>query len=218
MDGNGRWAKAQGLSRSAGHLQGAQNVRPIIEHAVKSGVKVITLYAFSKENWARPQDEKEVLFKIFEEQIKNTLDLFQKENGRLEFIGCKKDLSPLLQELMSNAEQNTQENIQFTVYVAMSYSGQQEIVDAIKSWQSAGSSELSIDELSKHMYEPDMPPVDLIIRTSGEQRMSNFLLWQSAYAELYFSPKFWPDFTVEDLDIALQDYATRERRYGHVHS
>lgn len=214
MDGNGRWAVSRGLTRGEGHAKGSENVHRIIRQAVARGVKNITLYAFSTENWRRPKDELDIYFQIFEKKITEVSDEFKKQKGRIIFVGALDEMRPSLKTLMAEAEKKTEQGSAFTVYVAMNYGGKDEIVEACKKWRDSSDAELTTETLQQYMYVPDMPPLDLIIRTSGEQRLSNFMMWHSAYAELYFIDKFWPDFAPEDLDKALDDFADRQRRFG----
>ncbi len=222
MDGNGRWATEKGLPRSAGHKQGAENVRVVLEHAKARGVRYVTLYAFSSENWKRPKDEVKVLMDLFRRYLNEDVAELQKQKVRISFIGDRTRFAEDMQERMNEVEAETAQYKDFHVILALSYGARDDIIAAIKRIAldvmdrkymiSAINEDILNDALSTH----GIPYPDLVIRTSGEQRLSNFLLWEIAYAELYFSPIYWPDFNEQDLDIALQAYARRNRRFGAV--
>lgn len=216
MDGNGRWAKQRRLPRLAGHREGAQAVQRTIEAADKLGIKFITLYAFSTENWVRPQDEIDGLMDL----LCKTLDTYtgeaSKKNYRLLVSGSREKLPPAVLEKIDKAVASTAQNTGLTVNLALNYGARQEIVHAVNSLLTQGKKEISMEDLSAHLYQPTVPDPELIIRTSGEERLSNFLLWQAAYSEFYFTPVLWPDFNTEELQKALDAYAQRTRRFGGV--
>lgn len=216
MDGNGRWAKQRRLPRLAGHREGAQAVQRTIEAADKLGIRFITLYAFSTENWVRPQDEIDGLMDL----LCKTLDTYtgeaSKKNYRLLVSGSREKLPPTVLEKIDKAVATTAKNTGLTVNLALNYGARQEIVHAVNALLAQGKKEISIDDLSAHLYQPTVPDPELIIRTSGEERLSNFLLWQAAYSEFYFTPVLWPDFNAEELQKALNAYAQRTRRFGGV--
>lgn len=209
MDGNARWAKAHGLPVLAGHREGAQALKRTVRHAVKHGVEELTVYAFSTENWSRPSDEVEGLMAMFAELIESETPELDEEGVRMLFIGRRDEVSAELREKMGWAEEKTQANDRMTLFVAFNYGGRAEIVDAAERYEGGGE-----EAFAKLLYAPDMSDPDVLIRTSGELRVSNFLLWQTAYAELYFADVLWPDFDEEHLVAALEDIAERERRYG----
>ena len=216
MDGNGRWAKARHLPRLAGHREGANAVKRTIEAAAQQGIKFITLYAFSTENWSRPQDEINGLMDL----LCKTLDTYtgeaQKKDYRLLVSGARTKLPPAVLEKIDKAVQITAHNTGLTVNLALNYGARQELVHAVNSLLAQGKTQISMDDISAHLYQPTVPDPELIIRTSGEERLSNFLLWQAAYSEFYFTPVLWPDFNAQELQKALDAYATRTRRFGGV--
>jgi undecaprenyl diphosphate synthase len=209
MDGNARWAQARGLPVLAGHREGAQTLKRTVRHAVKHGVEELTVYAFSTENWSRPRDEVEGLMAMFAELIESETPELDEEGVRMMFIGRRDEVSADLREKMGWAEEKTRANDRMKLFVAFNYGGRGEIVDAAERYEGGGE-----EAFAKLLYAPDMGEPDVLIRTSGEQRVSNFLLWQTAYAELYFADVLWPDFGEEHLVAALEDIAARERRYG----
>jgi undecaprenyl diphosphate synthase len=209
MDGNARWAQARGLPVLAGHREGAQALKRTVRHAVKHGVEELTVYAFSTENWSRPSDEVEGLMAMFAELIESETPELDEEGVRMMFIGRRDEVSADLREKMGWAEEKTRANDRMKLFVAFNYGGRGEIVDAAERYEGGGE-----EAFAKLLYAPDMGEPDVLIRTSGEQRVSNFLLWQTAYAELYFADVLWPDFGEEHLVAALEDIAARERRYG----
>ena len=223
MDGNGRWAKRRGLPRQAGHVTGAQVFRKITKYCEKCGVRYLTVYAFSTENWRRPQDEVDAIMNLLRQYLKESLADFQQENIRTRFIGDRGPLSEDIRALMEEAESTTAGKDGMTLNIALNYGGQQEITAAARCLaQRAAAGELdpaAIDEkmLERQLYTEDQPPADLILRPSGEYRLSNFLIWQSAYAEFVFMDDIlWPDFKEEDLDRAFEEFARRDRRFGGV--
>ena len=222
MDGNGRWAKKRGLPRTAGHVTGAQVFRKITKYCEKCGVRFLTVYAFSTENWRRPQDEVDSIMNLLRQYLKESLADFQHENIVVRFISSRDELAQDIRALIEEAEESTAHKTGMTLNIALNYGGQQEIVAAARLLAAqAANGELKpedIDEkmLEQALYTEDQPPVDLILRPSGEYRLSNFLIWQSAYAEFVFMDVLWPDFKEEDLDRAFEEYARRDRRFGGV--
>ncbi len=220
MDGNRRWARARGLPPVAGHRQGAQAVRRAVEAAVRHGVRYLTLYAFSSENWRRPIGEVGELMKLLRFYLRREVDALDENQVRLRVIGERSRLDPGIVELIAKAEERTARNRRMDLVIALDYGGRQEIVRAARAIAEAVRDRrldpAAIDEslFASALYAADMPDPDLLIRTSGEQRISNFLLWQLAYTELVFLPIGWPDFSEEHLASALAEFARRERRYG----
>jgi undecaprenyl diphosphate synthase len=209
MDGNARWAQARELPVLAGHREGAQALKRTVRHAVKHGIEELTVYAFSTENWSRPSDEVEGLMSMFAELIESETPELDEEGVRMMFIGRRDEVSAELREKMGWAEAKTRENDRMKLFVAFNYGGRAEIIDAAERYAGGGE-----EEFAKLLYAPGMSDPDVLIRTSGEQRVSNFLLWQTAYSELYFADVLWPDFDEEHLVAALEDIAARDRRYG----
>ncbi len=220
MDGNGRWALSRGLPRLAGHKAGTENLRRVIRASVEFGVKYLTIYAFSTENWGRPPEEVKGLMFILEDVIDRELAELSKEGVQLRHIGRLERLSPNLQEKVLEAIEITKHNDRLVLNVAFNYGGRDEIVNAIQNIMKDGVPPESVtDELvSKYLYTAGTPDPDLIIRTSGELRVSNFLIWQGAYSEWFVTPKYWPDFDREEYLRALETFASRDRRYGKVAS
>ncbi len=225
MDGNGRWAKKRGLSRSEGHIEGAKTFRRIGEYAGDLGIKNISFYAFSTENWARPQNEVNAIMQLFYdylEEARERLDENKEKGIRLRFLGDRTVLSPELQYMMDYIEDETKEMTKINLNIAVNYGGRQEILHSVKKIAQRVKNgellpeEISLDDIQNGLYTLEQPPVDLIIRPSGEQRLSNFLLWQSAYAEFWYSDVLWPDFTEKDFDEALKAYEKRNRRFGGI--
>jgi undecaprenyl diphosphate synthase len=216
MDGNGRWAKERGLPRLAGHRAGADNLRTIIRASAKFGIKYLTLYAFSTENWARPKAEITGLMHILADVIDKELRELHEEGARLVHIGHLDGLPKNLQEKVRNAIELTKDNKRITIVIAFNYGGRDEIINAIKNMIRDEVSPEDVDEalVSSYMFTSGLPDPDLVIRTSGELRTSNFLTWQSVYSEWYFPKVYWPDFNEEELRKALEDYSDRERRFG----
>ena len=209
MDGNARWAQARGLPVLAGHRQGAKVLKQTVKDAVKLGIEELTVYAFSTENWQRPKDEVDGLMEMFAELIDSETPELNEEGVRMRFIGRREGVSPELLERMEWAEGLTAANDRITLFVAFNYGGRAEIVDAARSF-TGGSDE----EFRAHLYAPEMNDPDLIIRTSGEQRLSNYLLWQGAYSELVFRDELWPDFGRAAFEAALDEFTSRRRRFG----
>jgi undecaprenyl diphosphate synthase len=208
-DGNGRWAKQRGLPVEEGHRAGADAVKARLRDAVDLGIRELTVYSFSTENWARPVEEVAALMEMFSERILAETPELDEEGVRMRFIGRRTGVAQELLEQMRWAEETTAGNDRITLFVAFNYGGRAEIVDAARAFD--GSTE---DEFRAHLYAPEMHDPDLIIRTSGEQRLSNYLLWQSAYSELHFTEVLWPDFGREDLERALAEFDARRRRFG----
>ncbi|HEY7892737.1 MAG TPA: polyprenyl diphosphate synthase [Solirubrobacteraceae bacterium] len=208
-DGNGRWARARGLPVGEGHNAGADTVKARLRDAVDLGIKELTVYSFSTENWSRPSEEVEGLIAMFSRRISDETPELHAEGVRMRFIGRREGLTETLVEQMRWAEELTSANRRITLFVAFNYGGRAEIIDAARRF--TGTSE---DEFRACLYAPEMHDPDLIIRTSGERRLSNYLLWQSAYSELVFRDELWPDFTREALEQSLSEYSARQRRFG----
>ena len=218
MDGNGRWARERGLPRLAGHRAGTENLRRIIEACVEFGIQYLTIYAFSTENWARPRDEVEGLMDIMEEVIDREVPKLHEQGVQIRHLGKMEGIRPELQKKLREAVELTRNNTRLILNVALNYGGRDEIVQAIRKMMRDGlsSEEVTEERVAQYLYTAGIPDPDLIIRTSGEYRVSNFLLWQGAYAEWYFTPVYWPDFDKEELRKALEEYARRQRRFGRV--
>lgn len=218
MDGNGRWARERGLPRLAGHRAGVENLRRVLEACVEFGIPYLTIYAFSTENWERPQAEVRGLMNILEDVIDRELEELHANGVQLRHIGRLDRLNPALQKKVLDAIKLTSNNKRLVLNVAWNYGGRAEIVHAIQQMMVEGVSPDEVDEelVSSYLYTAKCPDPDLIIRTSGEFRVSNFLIWQCAYAEWYIPPTYWPDFGREELLKALRTYAQRERRFGRV--
>ena len=213
MDGNGRWAKKRGLPRSAGHKAGANVFRTISDECANLGIKYVTFYAFSTENWKRPKEEVDALMQLFKEYLLEAkADMEKAKNSRIVFIGEREGISQELLDLMDEAEAETADHTGTTVYLAVNYGGRQEIVSAVNKLIADGKTEIDEKDISDNIYT--YPECDLIIRPSGEQRLSNFLLWQAAYSEFWYSDVLWPDFGKKDLYSALTDFENRNRRFG----
>lgn len=222
MDGNGRWAKKRGLPRKAGHREGAQTFRTITRYCSEVGIKYLTVYAFSTENWKRPEDEVGALMGLFKSYLKEALEDFKDDDIVVRFIGDKSGFSPELQELMTENEESSKYRDGMVLNIAMNYGSRDEIVRAVKNIAADVKSgriaqeDISEELFSGYLYTAGQPDPDLIIRPSGEYRISNFMLWQSAYTEFVIMNKLWPDFQKSDLDEALRIYSQRNRRYGGV--
>ena len=216
MDGNGRWAQSRRLPTAAGHRAGTRALRRTVEAAIDLGVRSLAVYAFSTENWTRPQDEVEALMEIFGETIERELPDLAKQGVRTRFIGRRDRAPEWLQEKMARLESETAHLDRLQLWIAFDYGGRAELVEAMRSILEEGvrHRDLSEADIAAHLYAPDLPDPDLVIRTSGEARISNFLLWQSAYAELVFDDTLWPDFGEERLRAAVEEYASRARRFG----
>jgi undecaprenyl diphosphate synthase len=218
MDGNGRWARARLLPRVAGHRKGSETVRSLVKNAVESGIKYLTLFAFSSENWRRPEEEVSRLMQLFVTNLETQVAALHQANIRLRIIGNRDPLGQRLQNLISEAEALTAQNRALTLTVAMNYGGRWDIVQAVNRWLQEQpenhSGQITEEALAAHLSLADLPEPDLFIRTGGEQRISNFLLWSLAYSELYFTDTLWPDFDGECLKQALAWFNERERRFG----
>lgn len=222
MDGNGRWARKRGLPRSAGHRAGAKTFRTITRYCSNIGIRYLTVYAFSTENWRRPKEEVDALMRLFKDYLQEALDDFKDDDIVIRFIGDRSAFSPELIQLMEDNEAISKDRPGMVLNIAMNYGGRDELIRAVKEIaQEVGEQKLSADDISEqlisdHMYTKGEPDPDLIIRPSGEHRTSNFLLWQSAYSEYVIMDILWPDFTQRDMDAALIEYAGRIRRFGGV--
>jgi undecaprenyl diphosphate synthase len=216
MDGNGRWARRRRLPVAAGHRAGTKALRRTVEAAIDLGVESLCVYAFSTENWSRPADEVDSLMEIFVETIERELEDLARQGVRVRFIGRRDRATDALRAKISELERTTEENRRLDLWVAFDYGGRAEIVEAVRRLVEEGVDARDVDEnaIASRLYAPDLPEPDLVIRTSGEQRISNFLLWQVAYAELVFTDTLWPDFGEGDLREALAEYAGRRRRFG----
>jgi undecaprenyl diphosphate synthase len=218
MDGNGRWAKQRGLPRSAGHRQGVNTAQKVVETFLEYQIPYLTLYAFSTENWNRPKLEIDSIFKIIENRLEEGAKFAQQHDIRIRHLGKPDGLPLRLQQSVKQATELTQNNTRMTVNIAFNYGGRAEIVDAVRNLivDSISPPQINEDIFRKYLYTADIPDPDLIIRTGGEMRLSNFLIWQSAYAESYFTPVLWPDFSKEEIDKALIAYSQRQRRFGGI--
>jgi undecaprenyl diphosphate synthase len=216
MDGNGRWARRRGLPPIAGHRAGTRALRRTVEAAPELGLRSLAVYAFSTENWGRSDDEVEGLMELFADTIREQFPDLHRQGVRVRFVGRRDRMTASLLELMADIEQRTAGNHRLDLWVAFDYGSRDEIVQAARRLVADGVSAGEVDEhaVASRLYAPEMPDPDLVIRTSGELRMSNFFLWQSAYSELHFTPQLWPDFDEDDLREALEQFATRRRRYG----
>ena len=222
MDGNGRWAREKGLARTAGHRAGIERVKEAVRTAAELGVGVITFFAFSAENWSRPKKEIDILMRYLNNFLGHQVRELDKNNMRFMVIGRAEPLPKYLQDKIREAQAKTSDNTGLTVVLALNYGGRQEIVDAAKRFASlvargeANLEDLNPESFSGYLYTAGLPEPDLFIRTSGEMRLSNFLLWQISYAELFFTKKYWPDFRKKDLEDAVRVYQKRERRFGRI--
>ena len=220
MDGNGRWAKSRGLPRAAGHKKGAEALRSLLVECQDMGIRYLTIYAFSSENWNRPQTEVSDLMQLLRFYLEKELRTLIKHGIRLKVIGDLTQVEPPIRSQIQDAEQRTSHNDRFQLTVALSYGARNEILRAVRQIAHEARTgmlrpeAINEDVINEHLYTAGLPDPDLLIRTGGEQRLSNFLLWQQAYTELFFTPVFWPDFSIEHFKAALGEYAKRERRYG----
>jgi undecaprenyl diphosphate synthase len=220
MDGNGRWAKKRNLPRVEGHRAGTESVREIVETCARLGIKYLTLYAFSKENWKRPRKEVATLWRLLEDYLKKEDKVLLENRFRLKVIGQRGEVPVSVQRELKRVEHLTKDNDRLTIVLALNYAGRAEIVNSIKRILKENDFDIdSLDEekFSGYLYTAGIPDPDLLIRTSGEQRLSNFLLWQIAYSELWITSEFWPDFRKKHLLQAVVDYQKRERRFGDIH-
>lgn len=216
MDGNGRWARARGLPHIEGHRAGTENLRRVIKACVEFGVQYLTIYAFSTENWIRPKDEIQGLMQILENVIDRELDELDKEGVQLRHIGRIDGLGATLQKKVEHAIERTKNNKRLVLCIAWNYGGRDEIVHAVKQLieEKVPLEQITEDLISQHLFTKGIPDPDLVVRTSGEYRVSNFLIWQSSYSEWYFTPTLWPDFDREEMRKAIEEYSKRERRFG----
>lgn len=215
MDGNGRWAKERGLKRTAGHEEGAKTVREITTHCAKVGIEYLTLYAFSTENWSRPKLEVDFLMKLLEKYFKSELPVYLENNIRFRAIGDLTKFSKKLQTTIKNVEEKTKNCTALTQVLALNYGSRDEITRAVKKVVEKNL-EMTEQNINQNLDTANIPDVDLLIRTSGEVRISNYLLWQSAYAEMFFTQTYWPEFTADELDDIISDFHKRERRFGGI--
>lgn len=222
MDGNGRWAKARGLSRTDGHKQGAKNLEKVLKALEQRGIHYLTLYAFSTENWKRPKEEVDTLMRLFEEYLTHDIAKLHEKGVRIHFIGRKDRFSEKLRLKMCELEEKTKENETFHLILALDYGARDEILRSVSKLSEdvkkgkLSPADLTEDVFSSYLDTKELPDPDLMIRTSGEQRISNFLLWQLAYTEMFFTPVAWPDFSEKELDEALLAFANRNRRFGNI--
>ncbi len=216
MDGNGRWARLRGRPHSFGHRAGVRAIKRVMYGCEEVGIKVLSVYAFSTENWSRPRAEVRALMRLFHQTLRREFDELNERGIRIVVSGRRWELSPAMQEEITEAEEQTRDNPNGVLNVCLNYGGRAELVDAVRSLITAGIKPEEVDEsvLAAHLYHPELPDPDLIIRTAGENRLSNFLLWESAYSELHVTDTLWPDFGLEDLKRAVADYARRVRRFG----
>ncbi len=216
MDGNGRWAKLRGQSRTQGHKQGLEAAKAVVKRSAELGIPFVTLYTFSTENWKRAADEVGFLMALIKTHLRAELDFYARNGIRVRHAGDLSGLPPDIAREIEDVGERTAQYTNTTVVLAINYGGQDELVRAIRKIPETERASISAKTLESYLDIPDLPPVDLLIRTGGERRISNFLLWQSAYAELYFSDKLWPDWTGNDLDEAIRDFTSRNRRFGSV--
>ncbi|MFH0918570.1 MAG: isoprenyl transferase [Candidatus Omnitrophota bacterium] len=220
MDGNGRWAKERGLNRAAGHRQGVKRVREIIRGASDLGIEIVTFFAFSTENWSRPKSEVDILMRYLDTFLGREIKILHKNNMRFTVIGQEDPVPKYLQIKIKQAQEKTKANTGLRVVLALNYGGRQEIVDAAKKFaqdvldKKVDLESLDAQKFGRYFYIADIADPDLLIRTSNQMRVSNFLLWQLSYSEFYFSPKCWPDFGIEQLKLAIKEYQKRNRRFG----
>lgn len=215
LDGNGRWAKERGLKRTAGHLAGYKNLLKLSKYILDKGTKYLSIFAFSTENFARPQEEVNYIMDLFIKAFNKDKGFFQKENIKAVFSGCKDNLSKEVLEVMASLEAETKNNTSGTLNICLNYGGRREIVDAVNKIITSGEKNITEKKFKKYLYH-DLPDIDFLIRTSGEMRISNFMLWQISYAELYFPKCYFPDFNESEYEKALYEYTKRDRRFGSI--
>ncbi len=215
MDGNGRWAKKRGMPREFGHKKGAAVLKEIVRYCSKIGIDYVTVYAFSTENWKRPQKEVDAIMDLLGEYIDYLYTTMKDDDVQVHFIGDKSGFKPAVRERLENAERDSA-CYKKVLNVALNYGGRDELVQAFNSLVKEGKECITEDDITSHLYTAHCPPPDLIVRTAGEIRLSNFLMWQSAYSELYFTDVLWPDFTEKDVDMAVEEFYKRTRRFGAV--
>lgn len=219
MDGNGRWALARGLPRSAGHVEGAKVLRKVVGWCLDRGIRYVSFYAFSTENWRRPPEEVSAILGLLRNYLLGEVEELARRGGRMRFCGRREGLPADLLSLIDRAQSiSPRGEPRVDVIICFNYGGRAEIVDAVNRLIESGKTRVSEEDISRNLYLPDVPDPDLIIRTSGEMRLSNFLLWQSAYSELFFVESYWPDFSESDFERALESFSGRERRFGGVSS
>ena len=218
MDGNGRWAENQNMERISGHIQGVETVKTIVESCAQLKIPYLTLYTFSKENWNRPKKEVDGLMSLLSSSLKSELEKLNRNNITFQIVGKTEEMPSNLQALIMDTVNSTKNNTGLTLALALRYSGRQEIIDATNKMLAANIKHINEDTFQKHLYAPKTPDPDLIIRTGGENRLSNFLLWQSAYSEYYFTDVLWPEFNKDDAKAAIDEYLSRNRRYGSLHT
>ena len=224
MDGNGRWAKARGMSRASGHRKGVERVKEIIRGAGSLGIQIVTFFAFSTENWSRPKNEVNVLMRYLDNFLSKEINQLHKNNVRFVVIGRAEPIPKYLQAKIKKTQEKTADNTGLVVVLALNYGGRQEILDAAKKFaREALAGEINPERLDEekfrsYFYAADIPDPDLLIRTSNQMRISNFLLWQLSYSEFYFSHKYWPDFGLDELKEAIKEYQKRERRFGGINA
>ena len=219
MDGNGRWAKKRNLPRVEGHRAGSESVREVVETCARIGIKYLTLYAFSKENWKRPRSEISTLWRLLEDYLKKDYKVLEENQLRLKVIGQREALPATVRRELARVENLTKDYDRMTIVLALNYGGRAEIVEAVKKIVHDNNTEINTldeDQFSRYLFTAEIPDPDLLIRTSGEMRVSNFLLWQIAYSEIWITPEYWPDFRKKHLLQALVDYQRRERRFGDI--
>lgn len=213
MDGNGRWATARHLPREFGHKEGAKTFERVLRHCFERGIPYVTVYAFSSENWSRPQHEVDAIMKLLEEYLGYAEKHFRKDDIRFIFLGDKGALSPSLRQKATELEEKSRER-KNVLNIALNYGARDELVHAFRALAAEGKTEITKEDIAAHLYTAESPDPDLIVRTGGEWRISNFLLWQAAYAEFYFTKTLWPDLTNDEIDTAITDFCHRHRRYG----
>lgn len=214
MDGNRRWSRANGKGYEEGYNRAMDVLEALVEQAAKRGVKYVTTYTFSTENWNRPKVEIDLLMRLFEHALMDRVESLHKKNVRFQAIGRLGDFSPRIQKRLAEETERTKGNTSITLTLALNYGGHAEVTDTVNRILKSGKQEVTEADIQQSLYDPSLPPVDLIVRTSGEKRTSGFMLWEADYAELYFLEKNWPDLTPADIDAAIEDYAQRKRNFG----